>query len=279
MPMFMGHSHSASNFYFQLAFEKNTVKRAFRTAILVGIILNFINHAQAFITLSFNNVNPFMVLLTFLVPYLVSTFSSVAANSKYHHAQPLLKSNVHRIKVIQPDDATGRLKEIYDDIIVKRGKLADVHKIQSLRPESIVKHIDLYLEIMFSKSELSRSEREMMAVVVSLNNGCEYCILHHSEALNHYWKDQEKLTHFVSDYKNVGLNERQTLLCDFAERLTCFPEQFNDDSVINAMKENDFSDSAILDATLVISYFNFVNRIVLSLGVETNDAERHGYKF
>ncbi len=51
-----------------------------------------------------------------------------------------------RIKVIEPCDATGRLKEIYDGITARRGKLAEVHKIQSLRPESIVNHMDLYVE-------------------------------------------------------------------------------------------------------------------------------------
>jgi hypothetical protein len=75
---------------------------------------------------------------------------------------------MNRIKVIQHEEATGRLKEIYDDLLQKRGKLADVHKIQSLRPESIVAHMDLYMEIMFSKSELSRAEREMMAVLPHL---------------------------------------------------------------------------------------------------------------
>jgi hypothetical protein len=73
------------------------------------------------------------------------------------------------IKTIEQNEATGRLKEIYDDLIQKRGQLAEVHKIQSLRPESIVKHIDLYMEIMFSKSELSRAEREMMAVITSVS--------------------------------------------------------------------------------------------------------------
>jgi len=64
-----------------------------------------------------------------------------------------------KIKVIQHEDSTGRLKEIYDELVQNRGKLAEVHKIQSLRPESIVKHIDLYMEIMFSKSEL-QEQRE-----------------------------------------------------------------------------------------------------------------------
>ena len=77
-----------------------------------------------------------------------------------------------RIKVIQEAEAQGRLKEIYEQLTQSRGKLAEVHKIQSLRPESIVKHMELYMEIMFSKSELSRARREMIAVVVSAFNEC-----------------------------------------------------------------------------------------------------------
>jgi uncharacterized peroxidase-related enzyme len=79
-----------------------------------------------------------------------------------------------RIRTISHAEATGRLKEIYGQLIQNRGKLAEVHQIQSLRPESIIKHMELYMEIMFSRSELSRAEREMMAVVVSVANGCAY---------------------------------------------------------------------------------------------------------
>ncbi|MFO7621345.1 MAG: peroxidase-related enzyme [Bacteroidales bacterium] len=186
---------------------------------------------------------------------------------------------MNRINVIEPDDATGRLREIYEDTITKRGRLADVHKIQSLRPESIVKHMDLYMEIMFTKSELSRADREMMAVVVSGNNECEYCILHHGESLNHYWKDKERLALLVHDFRKAGLNEREISLCSFAETLTKFPGKYKDESSINFLKDIGMSDNAILDATLVISYFNFVNRIVLALGVETNEVEKQGYKF
>lgn len=186
---------------------------------------------------------------------------------------------MNRIKVIDTKYATGRLREIYDDIIEKRGKLADVHKIQSLRPESIVKHMDLYIEIMFTKSELSRAEREMMAVIVSEKNECEYCILHHGEALNYYWKDRDRIALLVSDYRKAGLNERELNLCNYADMLTGFPGKFKDDSLINNLKIIGLSDTGILDSTLVIAYFNFVNRIVMALGVESNEVERQGYKF
>lgn len=183
------------------------------------------------------------------------------------------------IKIIELNEATGRLKEIYDDLIQKRGQLAEIHKIQSLRPESIVKHIDLYMEIMFSKSELSRAEREMMAVVTSVSNNCHYCQIHHSQALNSYWKDEERLIRLRSNYFDANLSEKELLLCQFAENLTIKPDDFKEPEYIYKLKENGLSDAAILDATLVIAYFNFVNRIVLGLGVSLESDNGKGYKY
>ncbi|HKL34228.1 MAG TPA: peroxidase-related enzyme [Tangfeifania sp.] len=186
---------------------------------------------------------------------------------------------MNRIKVIQHEEATGRLKEIYDDLVKKRGKLADVHKIQSLRPESIVAHMDLYMEIMFTKSELSRAEREMMAVVVSAANGCEYCKMHHSQALNHYWKNDEKINRLRTDFETADLTKRELVLCSFANLLTVNPEAYRNEKYLAPVKKIGISDNGILDATMVVAYFNFVNRIVLALGLETNEEEISGYSY
>lgn len=178
-----------------------------------------------------------------------------------------------RIKTIEHDQATGRLLEIYDNLILKRGQLANVHKIQSLRPESIVKHMDLYMEIMYSKSPLSRAEREMIAVVVSKANDCSYCQKHHADALNHYWKNDDKIELFRQDFRKINLTEKEVVMCDFAEKLTLNPSLFKNDSDIKVAKANGLSDEAILDLVLVVAYFNFVNRIVLSLDVCLEESE------
>jgi uncharacterized peroxidase-related enzyme len=183
-----------------------------------------------------------------------------------------------KIKVIQHEEATGRLKEIYDELVRSRGKLADVHKIQSLRPESIVKHMELYMEIMFTKSELSRAEREMIAVVVSAANKCEYCQIHHALALNHYWKNDEKIAALRKHSSFEGITPREDVLITYASELTLNPGSYLNQP-LNKMKEVGLTDSAILDATLVVSYFNFVNRIVLSLGVELEADKGGGYKY
>ncbi len=182
------------------------------------------------------------------------------------------------IKVTEHSEAEGDLKVIYDDLVAKRGKLAEVHKIQSLNPDSIVKHMDFYMSIMYSKSPLSRAQREMIAVVVSAANNCKYCQIHHAEALNHYWKDQKKIDQLKRDFSKLDISEVEMQLCEMAWQLTRIPS-LPTETFITKLKELGLEDRAILDANLVIAYFNFVNRMVLGLGVELEQDKGIGYKY
>lgn len=183
------------------------------------------------------------------------------------------------INVIDHHEAEGELKDIYDDLVKSRGKLAEVHKIQSLNPKSIVNHMDLYMTIMFGKSQLKRYQRELMAVVVSAANQCPYCISHHAEALNHFWKDEIKLQKLIENFEEVNLNDADLALARFASALTLDPNSIAESKQIKALKDSGFSDSAILDANLVCSYFNFVNRMVLGLGVQLEQDGGKGYEY
>ncbi len=184
-----------------------------------------------------------------------------------------------RINTIRYNEASGKLKEIYDSLLEKRGKLAEVHTIQSLRPDSITQHMDLYMGIMFSRSELSRAEREMIAVVVSVANGCFYCRKHHADALNHYWKDENKVKLLVQEDAPAFLSDREQALCRYARILTQDPHAHEKKDFTESLRSVGLEDAAILDASLVVAYFNFVNRIVLSLGVELEDDDGKGYKY
>jgi len=183
------------------------------------------------------------------------------------------------IETINYEDATGEIKEAYEDLRSSRGKIAEVHKIQSLNPKALVAHMELYMETMFGKSPLKRKQREMIAVVVSVSNKCRYCIEHHAEALLHFWHDGEKVKQFVSDFESVSLDDKDLALCRYAKHLTESPAGGDGQARINRLKKCGFSDRAILDATQVIGYFNFVNRIILGLGVEFSKDETKGYKY
>ncbi len=184
-----------------------------------------------------------------------------------------------RIKVIQEHEAEGTLQEIYQNLVKSRGKLADVHKIQSLNPKTILSHMELYMDIMYGQSPLKRWQREMIAVVVSTSNRCEYCARHHAEALPIFWKREDKIKLLMEGKKMDELDRVDSLWIDYARKLTIEPHSAEIDTIIQKLKAAGADDRSILDATLVIGYFNFVNRIILGLGVELEADGGKGYKY
>lgn len=182
------------------------------------------------------------------------------------------------IKVIDEENAEGKLKDVYEEIIKSRGKLSNIMKIHSLNPDAMIKHMELYKTIMFGKSNLSREIKEMIAVVVSAANKCDYCINHHAEALNFYWKNKEKLNRFINNFRSVEIEPKVKLLLEYAYELTITPQNISL-ATIKSLHSSGWDDEDILLANLIISYFNFVNRIALGLGVEYSEDEIKGYKY
>ena len=77
------------------------------------------------------------------------------------------------ISWIPEDEAEGRLVELYASYAGEEG-LDHILKIHSLNPPSMEGHMRYYAHLMRGPSGLSRAEREMIAVVVSVENGCRY---------------------------------------------------------------------------------------------------------
>lgn len=67
-------------------------------------------------------------------------------------------------------------------------------------------------------------------------------------------------------------------MLEYAFKLTKKPHAINQAN-INNLRDSEFSDEEILNINLVTSYFNFVNRITLGLGVESTPEEVRGYKY
>ena len=78
------------------------------------------------------------------------------------------------IGIIEADDADGDLKAIYGQAERRAGRVFNVLKIMSRSPRALRASMDMYLAVMFGASDLSRAQREMLAVVVSAANHCHY---------------------------------------------------------------------------------------------------------
>ena len=78
------------------------------------------------------------------------------------------------IRQIEVEEATGSLAKEYEAAIARAGKVFNIVKAMSLNPKVLAASMDLYRAVMFGPSELSRVERELLAVVVSCANDCHY---------------------------------------------------------------------------------------------------------
>jgi alkylhydroperoxidase family enzyme len=78
------------------------------------------------------------------------------------------------IRLTEVDEASGPLADEYAAAIGRAGKVFNIVKAMCLNPTVLNRSMALYAAIMFGPSELSRADRELLAVVVSVANDCHY---------------------------------------------------------------------------------------------------------
>ncbi|MGB2957947.1 MAG: peroxidase-related enzyme [Bacteroidota bacterium] len=171
------------------------------------------------------------------------------------------------IRVIQEDEAEGKVRDLYEQYRAPWGGVDNILKIHSLLPSTLKPHIDLYRTVMFGKGPLTRRQREMIATVVSREDNCAYCVHHHSDALFRITKDRSLAAQLRLDEKTLYLSPGERCMLEYAARLTGEPSTDHSPRV-QLLKDHGFTEEAILQMTLIVGYFNFVNRIANGLGVE-----------
>lgn len=78
------------------------------------------------------------------------------------------------IKVTKESDGEGALADSYRRVGATRGRVSNILRIHSINPRAMTAHLHLYQELLFGASDLTRAERELIAVAVSRANGCHY---------------------------------------------------------------------------------------------------------
>jgi uncharacterized peroxidase-related enzyme len=172
------------------------------------------------------------------------------------------------IKVIREGEAENdRLRTFYKKYGDPFEGVDNILKIHSLNPDSLWKHYDYYKHLMTGPSGLSRMQREMIAIVVSAANECDYCLTHHRDSLFQLTKNNSLCDTVVSDFANADVGEKDVAMMTFADRLTREPGAMKQGDV-QSLRDAGFKDAEILDVVQVAAYYNFVNRIANGLGVE-----------
>ena len=78
------------------------------------------------------------------------------------------------------------------------------------------------------------------------------------------------MAQIASQWRQAELSAADRALCEFAEKLTRTPHDMRE-SDVRSLREAGFGDRAVHDATQVVAYFNYINRVADALGVQHED--------
>jgi uncharacterized peroxidase-related enzyme len=131
-----------------------------------------------------------------------------------------------------------------------------------------------YNDLMLAPSGLSKLEREMIAVVVSSENKCFYCLTAHGAAVRQLSGKPELGEALVMNYRAAALNPRERAMLDFAVLITNASAAIEEDDRM-ALREAGFSERDIWDIAAVASFYNMSNRMASATDMRPNP-EYHG---
>jgi len=128
----------------------------------------------------------------------------------------------------------------------------------------------LYNSIMLGESGLTKLEREMIAVTVSSENQCFYCLVAHGAAVRELSKDPQLGERLTSNFESANLSKKHKAMLNFARTLTRNPSVINEDER-RILNDEGFNDRDIWDISLIVGLFNMTNRLAIATEMEPND--------
>ncbi len=182
------------------------------------------------------------------------------------------------IKTIAPEDANGKLKEIYKRISNPDKRVDNILMAHSLRSHTLEGHMQLYKNVLHhSSNTLPKWFLETIGVYVSLLNKCAYCVDHHFAGLQKLLianPDKAKQVRHAldNDEPELHFSDKELLLLQYAKKLTFLFTSITK-ADIELLQSIGIDDGEILEVNQVTAYFCYANQTVLGLGVDTDGDE------
>ena len=189
-------------------------------------------------------------------------------------------SDVAAIEIIEPKEATGFLREMYDRVKTPHGSVDNVMKVHSLRPRTMEGHLVLYKSVLHDPDlTLPLWFLETVASYVSLANNCAYSLTHHFRNARQLMADEARADAVFAALEAERPEEvfegKELALLRYAHKLTLSVGAM-EAADVEALQAAGADDGEILEVNQVVAYFNYSNRLLNGLAV-TMKGDNIGY--
>jgi uncharacterized peroxidase-related enzyme len=166
-------------------------------------------------------------------------------------------------------EITPAMRGYFDKCMEKLGFVPNVLAAYAFDMAKLEAFVAMYNDLMLAPSGLSKLEREMIAVAVSAENSCYYCLTAHGSAVRALSGDPVLGELMVMNYRAARLDRRQRAMLDFAVKLTVEPHAI-EEADREALRKSGFSDRDIWDIAAVAGFFNMSNRVAAATDMRPN---------
>lgn len=164
-----------------------------------------------------------------------------------------------------PEDLQGLFRKAAENI----GFVPQVFASWAYRPERLRAWFAHFKDLHRPTDGLTTADREMIAVVVSMANGCLYCLVAHGAALREALGDPVLGDRITLDWRRADLDERRTAICAYAEKLTLRSREMTRDDVESLLAVGLTQEEA-WDVAEIAAMYNLTNRMAMATNMIPN---------
>ena len=162
--------------------------------------------------------------------------------------------------------AADELTERQVEALVQPGRASSPYfRLLADDPDVLEARTRADLEIFHARGGLPRAERELAATAVSRHNGCVFCASVHARFAAHHGKRPDDVERLLAEGVSAELGERWEAIVAASVALTQTPVAFSS-AHVERLRAAGLGDDEVADLVHAAAFFNWANRLMLSLG-------------
>jgi alkylhydroperoxidase domain protein len=182
----------------------------------------------------------------------------------YPHA--FTRGEVGWVPWIEPLPVDALAERHYDGLVDRSRASSEYFRLLARDPEILRARTLVDKDIFYNVTQgLPRAERELAATATSRVNGCVFCASVHARFAAHYSKAPDVIDRLLAEGVDVELGERWDAIVRATTALTATPPTFGG-AHIHRLREVGLSELEIADVIHAAAFFNWANRLMLSIG-------------
>ena len=167
-------------------------------------------------------------------------------------------------------DGEDQVKNYLEIVQQKLGFIPNVLAAFAKFPKQFEGFTKLYNALMLGESGLTKLEREMIAVTVSSENHCFYCLVAHGSAVRELSNDPQLGERIAANFRSAELPKKQEELLNFTKKLTKDPSEISENDR-KKLRDVGYKDRDIWDISAIVGLFNMTNRLASATEMEPNN--------